>query len=65
VRERESVEIHTELLSAERLKLFGRPRHKWENIEEVRGDGVEWMHLSKDKVHRWVLVNQVMKVWVP
>jgi len=49
------VEIHTELLPAEGLRLFGRPRHRWENnsivdIGEVWDDSVDWVNLTEDKV---------------
>jgi len=64
------VEIHIELLSAEGLRVFGRPRHRWENnsivdIGEVWDDSVDWVNLTEDMVWWWALVDQVMTVSVP
>jgi hypothetical protein len=47
------VEIHTELMTAEGLKLFGRPRQRWENnnvvdIGEVWDDSVDWINLAEE-----------------
>jgi hypothetical protein len=49
------VEILTELWTAEGLRLFGKPRHRWENnntvgIGEVWDDSVDWINLAEDKV---------------
>jgi hypothetical protein len=33
----------------ERKKPLGRPRHKWEDNVEMDLDGVDWMHLARDR----------------
>jgi hypothetical protein len=30
-----------------------------------RGCEVDWIHLAQERDQRWVLVNTVMKIWVP
>jgi hypothetical protein len=49
---------------------LGRPRRRWEDnikrdLQEVGGDGGEWMERVQDR-DRWrTLVNTVMNFWVP
>jgi len=47
------VKIHTELLLAEGLRLFGRPRHRQENNNiadtgEIWDDSVNWIDLAEE-----------------
>ena len=44
---------------------LGRPRRRWEVIEEVGYGGTDWIELAKDR-NRWrALVNVVMNLRVP
>jgi hypothetical protein len=55
-------------------KLIGkkphrRPRHRWEgnirmDLRETGWEGVDWMHLAKERDQWWTLVNMVMNLWV-
>jgi hypothetical protein len=53
-----------------RKQTLGRPRHRWEDSikidpEEIRWQGVNWIHLSQDMEQRRALVNTVMNLQVP
>jgi hypothetical protein len=54
----------------EEKRLFGRPKHKWENnikmvLQEVGRGGVDKFNLVQD-MDRWrALVNAVMNLLVP
>jgi hypothetical protein len=44
---------------------LGRPRHRWEDLQEVGGDCGKWMERAQDR-DRWrTLVNTVMNFRVP
>jgi hypothetical protein len=49
---------------------FGRSRHRCEDnirkdLKEIGWEGVEWMHLARDRDQWRALVNTVMKLRVP
>jgi hypothetical protein len=49
---------------------LGRQRRRWkDNLEHIlekwRGEGVDWMHLDRDRDQWRVIVNTVMTVRVP
>jgi hypothetical protein len=51
-------------------RSLGRPRRIWEDIikeyiREIRGGGVNWIHLAQDRDRWWALVNKVMNLRVP
>jgi hypothetical protein len=53
----------------ERKKLFGIPRHRWEDnitmdLREIRFGVVDWIHLAQDRDWWWAVVNTVMNLWV-
>jgi len=54
----------------DRKRLLGRPDHRWEDnmkieIEEMRSEGIDWIHLALDR-DRWrPLVNAVLNLQVP
>jgi hypothetical protein len=42
----------------ERNRPFGRSRHRWQNnitmdLREIGWEGVDWMHLPRDRYGRW------------
>lgn len=51
----------------------GRPGRRWKdginiNLKEIRFTPYflkDWMHLTQDKVHGWVLVNKVTNLRIP
>jgi hypothetical protein len=46
--------------SPEGKTLFGRPKHRWQDI--ITGcESVDWMHLAQNKDQWQVLVNTAMK----
>jgi hypothetical protein len=51
----------------EEKRPLGRPRHRWEDSLRwtLRIDGVNWMHLSQDRVWWWAFVKMVMNFQVP
>jgi hypothetical protein len=49
---------------------LGRPRRRWENnikmdLQEVGGDGGDWMELAQDRERWWALVSTVKNLRVP
>jgi hypothetical protein len=34
-------------------------------LEEIRWEGVDWIHVAQDRDQWRALVNKVMKLWVP
>jgi len=47
-----------------------RPKHRWEDdirmdLREIGWKGIEWMHLSQDRVQWWALVHVVINLQVP
>jgi hypothetical protein len=50
--------------------LVGIPRRRWEdnirtNHTEIWWEGVDWMHLVRDKDQWRALANTVINLWVP
>jgi hypothetical protein len=50
-------------------KPLGRPWHRWKDnirmaLREMRWEGVDWMHVAKDK-DQWWAVNTVMNLKFP
>jgi hypothetical protein len=44
---------------------LGRPRHRWEDLREIGGSGIDWIDLA-DRRDQWrALVNTVMNLRVP
>jgi hypothetical protein len=35
------------------------------DLKETGYKDVDWLHLSQDRDHWWVLVNTAMNLWVP
>jgi hypothetical protein len=51
-------------------RLLGRPRHRWENniridLREIGWEGVDWMHLTRNRGQWRAVVNTVMNLQVP
>jgi hypothetical protein len=47
-----------------------RPRRRWEDnirmdFRETGREGVDWIHLTKDRDQWWTVVNTVMNIRVP
>jgi hypothetical protein len=47
-------------------RIFGRPRHRWEDnikidLTEVIYEGLNWIYLAQDRVH-WRVVKMVMNI---
>jgi hypothetical protein len=52
---------------AERKRLLGRPRRRWEDnirldLGEIEWKDMDWMHLVQDRDEWWGLVNTVMNL---
>jgi hypothetical protein len=55
---------------SEGKKALGWLRRKWEhnnkmNVKEVGWSGADWSHLAQEWNQWQVVVNTVMKLWVP
>jgi hypothetical protein len=51
-------------------RLVRRLRNRWEdnikiNLKKIKCDNVDWFHLSSNWEQGQILVNSVMKLWVP
>ena len=51
-------------------RLFGRPRHKWEDntkmsLLEVGWESMDFIDLAQDRDSYWALVNAAMNLRVP
>jgi hypothetical protein len=49
---------------------LGRPRRRWDDnirkdLQEIRWEGVDWIHLAQDRDQWRALVNTVMNLRVP
>ena len=49
---------------------LGRPRRKWEDnikmdLQEGGCEGMDWIDVAQDRDRWWVLVNAVIKLWLP
>jgi hypothetical protein len=54
----------------ERKRSLGRFRRRWEDnirmdLRETEWKDVNLMHLAQNRDWWWVLVNEVMNLWVP
>jgi hypothetical protein len=53
----------------ERKRTFKRPRRRWKyvriDLNEVKWEGVDWMHLDQDRDQWRAVVKTVMNPWVP
>jgi hypothetical protein len=55
---------------SERKRPRGRPGHRWEdniriNVREIVWEGVDWIHMARDRDQWRVLVNTVTSLRVP
>jgi hypothetical protein len=55
---------------SEGKRSLGRPRCRWEakikiDLQEMRGEGMDWIDLAQDRGRCQVLVNSVMNLRVP
>jgi hypothetical protein len=46
---------------------LGRPRHRWEDglkldLGKIGWEGVEWIHLARDRNRWWAVVNAVVNL---
>jgi len=51
-------------------KSLGSPRHRWEDnikmdLEEGGCEDMDWIDVAQDRDRWWVLVNAVIKLWLP
>ena len=44
---------------------LGRPRHRWEDLEEIGINGGNWVDSAQDRDYWRALVNAAWKLWVP
>jgi hypothetical protein len=62
--------VHTKFwLEPEGKRLFGIPKHRWEDIRmdlmEMGWVGVDWTHVAHDREKWQALVNTLMNLHVP
>ena len=51
--------------SYEKRRPLGRPRHRWEDLQEVGWGGLGWITLAEE-MDRWrALVNEIMNFRLP
>jgi hypothetical protein len=43
-------------------KPLERPRYRRENLEDVRREGLDWIHLVQNRDQWWALMNAVTKL---
>jgi hypothetical protein len=58
--------VHNVLVGKpEGKRPLGRPRHRWEDLQEVGGGFGDWMELAQDREKWRALVSTVMNLRVP
>jgi hypothetical protein len=46
-------------------RQLGRPRRRWDDLQEVGCRSMDWIELAKDRDKWQVLVNAIMNLRVP
>jgi hypothetical protein len=49
---------------AEGKKSLERPGHKWEDLQGIWWDGVDWIHVAQDGFQCQAVVNMMMSLWI-
>ena len=44
---------------------LGRPRRRWENLEEIGANAGNWVDSAQDRDYWKALVNAALNLWVP
>jgi hypothetical protein len=57
--------MHTKFWLENLKRPFRQPRHRWENnirryLKEIGWEGVDWIHMARDRGQWWALVNVIM-----